>query len=123
MEHADKWFVYTCARYGEDIKLPEWIYSLDVVSDKAKNEAFSYAILYGSVRLLKWLHSLGGVDIHVDNDRVFRETFMIAPLRPHTDNLKIRRWCREIEPSYDWDQLESKERQKQVSYISEFFNE
>jgi len=35
---------------------------------------FSYLCIFGYIETAKWCHSLGGVDIHIENDFAFRQS-------------------------------------------------
>jgi len=44
----------------------------DLLDRDWNKNIFSYLCIFGYIETAKWYHSLGGVDIHIENDFAFR---------------------------------------------------
>jgi hypothetical protein len=56
---------------------------------KEKNESFCYCCEKGYIYMAKWIHRLGGVNIHDNDDRAFRRSCEF-------DHLEIAKWLYSI---------------------------
>ena len=62
----------------------------------SNDKAFSGSCSYGHLETAKWLYSLGGIDIHADND--------FAILKSHEYNqLEVIKWLCSICDKYHYD--------------------
>ena len=57
---------------NDSYEILEWLYENFIISNEVISRCF---IEYGDLKLKKWLYSIGNIDIHQDNDKLFRKHY------------------------------------------------
>jgi hypothetical protein len=80
--HNDSPFIKACG--SKDIRIAKWLFDMGHVNIHTKQEAFLRAARTGQLEIAKWLYyEVGGketINIHVDNDAVFRYAMTTGPV-------------------------------------------
>ncbi len=78
--HFDNEKIFRDACVSKKLDIAQWVYYLSLELNSPINihifndHSFRYSCFHGNLEMTQWLYSLGGVNIHANNDEVFRNS-------------------------------------------------
>ena len=87
-------FAHACDK--GHVHVAQWLMTFDWGWRQRLDELFAHACVCGQLALVQMLHSLGGVDVHANNDAAFRGACAYPPAH------HVARWLIRLDPDGVW---------------------